>query len=197
MADNALEGILVHRGHKRLYVNRAWAELHGCTVDEIMAMPTLKVFWHECEKERLEGFAAERIAGRWAPNRYRYLARQKSGKPVWMEQFARIINWDGESAIQSSIFDVDAQEKQADELKQRQLSMERLIRERNEALRESNQQLHLYESIINQMSDRISVIGTDYRFRLTNQANATFRRRRPGEMIGVHTRETMGEAWFD
>ena len=196
MADNALEGILVHRRHEPLYVNRAWAELHGCTVDEIMAMPTLKVFWHEREKERLESFAADRMAGRWAPSRYRYWARQKSGKPLCVEQFVCIIDWDGEEAIKSSIFDVDAQEKQADELKQRQLSMERLIQERNEALKESNQQLYLYESIINQMSDRISVVGTDYRFRLTNQANATFRRLRPDELIGVHVRETMGEAWF-
>ncbi|MGI9492077.1 MAG: sensor domain-containing protein [Geminicoccaceae bacterium] len=197
MADNALEGILVHRMHKPLYVNRTWAELHGCTVDEVMDMLTVKGLWHECEDERLEGYVAARTAGRWAPSRYRYRARQKSGKSIWIEQFVRVINWNGEQAIQSTIFDVDAEEKQADELRQRQLSMECLLRERNEALKESNRQLHLYESIINQMSDRISIIGTDYRFRLTNQANATFRRRRPDDLIGVHVRETIGDAWFE
>jgi len=197
MADNALEGILVHRMHQPLYINRAWAELHGCTVDEVMALSTVREFWHESEDNRMHGYARDRMAGRQPPSRYRYLAKQKSGKLIWVEQFVRVVNWNGEKAIKSTIIDVDAQEKQTDELRQRQLSMERLIRQRNEALETSNRQLHVYEAIINQMSERISVIGTDYRFRLTNQAKADFRGRNQDELVGVHVREMIGDDWFD
>ncbi len=197
MVDDAVEGILVHEGHRPLYVNRAWAELHGCTVNEILALPTVCGFWHESEEARLRSYAIDRMAGRWAPARYRYLVRTKGGKPIWVEQSVRTINWKGKKAIQSSIINVDAQEKHASKLRQQQLSMEHLIRQRTEALETSNRQVHLYASIINQMSERISVIGTDYRFRLTNQANADFRGRRRDELIGCHLRETVGDAWFE
>ncbi len=171
MADNALEGILVHQMHKPLYVNRAWAELHGCTVSEVMNVPTVGNFWHESECDRMSGYARDRMAGRRPPSRYRYLARQKGGGLFWAEQFVRVVNWSGERAIQSTIFDVDDQEKQAD-------------------------QMRLFASVIEQVSDRISVIGTDYRYRLTNKANLDFYQKPLEAFIGHHIADILGEQAF-
>jgi len=171
--------------------------MHGYAVDEVMAMPSIIGLCHESEQERMRGYARDRTAGRWVPPRYRYRAVKRCGTSIWVEQFVRVIDWHGEAALLSSIFDVDAEENHVNKLTQLKQSMEAEVRERTEALDTSNRQLHLYESIINQMSDRISVIGTDYRFRLSNRSNLEFRQRSLDDLIGVHLRETVGDAWFE
>lgn len=196
MADNALQGIMVHRAHKPLYVNHAWAAIHGYTVDEVMSLPSLRL-WHESEVERLDHYARIRLEGGDAPTRYRFRARHRSGRAIWLEQFVRVIQWHGDKAIQASIIDVDDQERQADELRRQRTSMKQEVLQRSQALMRSNHQLYLHQSVVDQMSERVSVIGTDYCFRMTNQANLAFRQRNRDEIIGVHIRETVGEAWFD
>ncbi len=197
MTDNALQGIMVHRSHRPLYVNRAWAEIHGITVEEAMAMPTLLALIHESEDKRLIKYAADRLAGGNPPSRYRYRAKHRSGRPIWVEQFVRVIDWHGEKAIQSTIIDVDDQEKRADEWRRRQQSMEEEVRQRTEALHRSSRKLHLYDSIINQVSERISVVDVDYRYRLTNQANIDFWRRPLERFVGHHVSDIIGETWFE
>ncbi len=197
LIDNALQGIMIHRSHRPLYVNQAWADLHGMTVDEVMAMSTLLDLIDPSEIKRLQGYATDRLAGGHPPVRYRYRALHKNGRPIWLEQFVRVFDWQGERFIQSTIIDVDDQERQADELRQQQQLMEQEVRLGTEALIQSNDQLHVHQSIIDQMSERISVIGTDYRFRMTNKANAKFRQRDREELIGLHVRETVGHAWFE
>ncbi|MEM9626541.1 MAG: EAL domain-containing protein [Pseudomonadota bacterium] len=196
MTDNALQGIMIHRSHETFYVNHAWASLHGMTVEEVMALPSLLDLIHESDTKRLRGYAADRLAGGHPPVRYRYRALHKSGRTIWLEQFVRMIDWRGERFLQSTVIDVDDQERTAGELRRRQAMMEQEVRQGTEALIRSEDQLYIYQSIIDQMSERISVIGTDYRFRMTNQANANFRRRSRQELIGVHIHETAGDAWF-
>ncbi|MGI9508246.1 MAG: PAS domain S-box protein, partial [Geminicoccaceae bacterium] len=87
---------MVHRAHRALYVNRAWAELHGLTVDEVMSLDSLLDLIHESELERLQGYASQRLLkGADLPTRYRYRALHKSGRLIWVEQFVRIIDWNG------------------------------------------------------------------------------------------------------
>lgn len=197
MIDNALQGIVVHREQKALYVNHAWAELFGVSVDDVMAMPSIGTLFYEEDRKRVCRYATDRLAGREAPNRYRFRIKRPSGQLIWAEVFVRQINWRGSEACQCTVIDVDDQEQQAASLRQVHASMERQAQERSQVLEKTNSQLHLYEAIINQMSDRISVIGTDYRFRMTNKANLQYRKRSLDEVIGVHLRETIGGRLFD
>ena len=188
---------MLHREHKPLYVNRAWASLHGLTVDEVMAMPRVLDLIHESELERLRGYARVRLEGGDVPSRYRYLALHKSGRPFWLEQFVRVLDWGGEHFIQSTIIDVDDQERKADELRKERQSMEQTALERTKALNQSNQQLHIYQSVMDQTNERIAVIDTDYRYRMSNRAHAKFRQRTPDDMVGRHVRDIAGELWFE
>ena len=197
MIDNALQGIVVHREQKALYVNRAWAEIFGVGVDEVMAMPSIAPLFYEGDRERVCRYATDRISGRNAPNRYRFRVKRPSGQVIWAEVFVRRVNWFGTEACQCTVIDVDDQEQQAAALRQLQASMEQQVRERTEALQKSNSQLDLYGAIINQMSDRISIVGTDYRFRMTNKANLAYRKRSLDQVIGVHLREIIGDTMFD
>ena len=63
LADDNPAGMVVHRRHAALYVNAAWAETHGCTVDEVMATPSLLGFLAPEERGRMQTYAADRLAG--------------------------------------------------------------------------------------------------------------------------------------
>ena len=163
-----------------------------------MAMPTLLGLIHESEDRRLIKYAADRLAGGNPPCRYRYRAKHRSGRRIWVEQFVRVIDWQGgEKAIQSTIIDVDDQEQRADEWRRRQQSMEKEARQRTEALNQSNRKLQLYEKIINQVSERISIVDVDYRYRWTNQANMDYWHRPLEHFVGRHVGDVVGESWFE
>ena len=63
---------------------------------------------HESEFERLRGYASRRLLeGPDVPDRYRFRALHKSGRAIWVEQFVRVIEWDGQKFIHNTIIDVD------------------------------------------------------------------------------------------
>lgn len=39
--DDSAQGVIVHRQHKGLYVNSAWAAIHGHTTDEVMTLESI------------------------------------------------------------------------------------------------------------------------------------------------------------
>lgn len=57
--------------------------------------------------------------------------------------------------------------------------------------------LTMYEEIVRQTSDRVSVIGLDYRYKLTNMANARFYKRKVSEIVGCHVRDLIGAERFE
>lgn len=60
-----------------------------------------------------------------------------------------------------------------------------------------NERLSMHEEILRQTTDRISVIGTDFRYKMTNAANAAFSGKSPEEFIGMHVRDHIGAERFD
>ena len=60
-----------------------------------------------------------------------------------------------------------------------------------------NERLSMHEEILRQTTDRISVIGTDFRYKMTNAANAAFSGKSPEEFIGLHVRDHIGPDRFD
>lgn len=52
------------------------------------------------------------------------------------------------------------------------------------------------EGIIDQTANRISLIGTDYRFCYTSLANSRFYQRNRSDMLGLHAAEIIGEQRF-
>ncbi|MGI9509847.1 MAG: putative bifunctional diguanylate cyclase/phosphodiesterase, partial [Geminicoccaceae bacterium] len=64
------------------------------------------------------------------------------------------------------------------------------------AAKQAEEQLRLFASMIDQVSDRISVVGLDYRFRLTNKANLDFHNVSLKAILGRHLAEMIGEKAF-
>jgi diguanylate cyclase (GGDEF)-like protein/PAS domain S-box-containing protein len=60
-----------------------------------------------------------------------------------------------------------------------------------------NERLSMHEEILRQTTDRVSVIGTDFRYKMTNAANAAFSGKSPDDFIGMHVRDHIGAERFD
>ena len=70
-----------------------------------------------------------------------------------------------------------------------------IVTDITEARRAENS-LRTYVSAIDQVTDRISIIGSDYRYLFVNDASARFHGRPRSEFIGRHLADFVGEAYF-
>ena len=106
LVEGALQGILIHRNHKPLFVNRAWANLHGYAPEEVMAMESVVLHIAPSDQARLVGYKDARLRGEYAPDRYEYQAVKKDGSTIHLVNHVRIVQWGGQPAIQTTVIDI-------------------------------------------------------------------------------------------
>ena len=117
LIEGSISGILIHRHFKPLFINQAWADMHGYTIDEIHAMDSVEQCFAPHEIERMTITKNARMRGEEVPSLYEYQARRKDGSLFWLENVSRNVNWDGEAAIQSTAIDVTERRAAGEELK--------------------------------------------------------------------------------
>jgi PAS domain S-box-containing protein len=111
IVEGAIEGILIHRDQKPLYVNPAWARFHGLDVGDVLQMDNVLPLIHESERPRLLGYMQQRMRGESAPTQYEYRGVRSDGTVFWLENLVQQINWCGESAIQATVIDISRRKK--------------------------------------------------------------------------------------
>jgi PAS domain S-box-containing protein len=111
IVEGAIEGILIHRDQKPLYVNPAWARLHGLAVDDVLQMDDVLPLIHESERPRILSYMQQRMRGESAPTRYEYRGVRADGTVFWLENLVQQINWCGEPAIQATVIDISRRKK--------------------------------------------------------------------------------------
>lgn len=112
LIEGSAQGIMIHRDYRPLLVNEAWARVHGYSVEEVMALDTIKDFFSADDKDRMEEYRIARLRGEEAPERYEYQAVHRDGSTFWVEIFVRQICWKGEPAIQTTIGDISERKRQ-------------------------------------------------------------------------------------
>lgn len=63
-------------------------------------------------------------------------------------------------------------------------------------LQQAGDALRMHRSVVSQMSDRISIIGRDFRYRMTNESNALHHRTSTCCFVGRHLADVIGEPRF-
>jgi diguanylate cyclase (GGDEF)-like protein/PAS domain S-box-containing protein len=108
LIEGSIQGIFIHRDFKPLFVNQAFANILGYeSADELLAsIESIEDHHAPHERARLRGYKDARLRGEAAPIRYEYDALRKDGSLVTLQNFVRVINWNGERAIQSTVIDV-------------------------------------------------------------------------------------------
>lgn len=125
MVEGAVQGILVHRNFKPLYVNKAFTQLFGYkTKKSIMEMPLIRPLYPEEDWAMIEDEYDNFIHGENEGSVGRMLGVKKNGEEFWVATTKRLVEWDGETAVQISAFDIT-----------KQVEMERLMMDNEQRLR--------------------------------------------------------------
>jgi PAS domain S-box-containing protein len=119
LIEGAVQGIIVQRDLKFLFVNMAYARMHGYdSPEDIYALDSILELlpkdMHPSVKRRSE----DRIAGRIADSRHERRGLHRDGREILHDVSVRRVEWDGEPAIQAIV--VDITDTRAAELKLRE-----------------------------------------------------------------------------
>ncbi|WP_445680464.1 sensor histidine kinase [Radicibacter daui] len=117
LIEGSLQGVLIHRNFKPLFVNDAMAEMLGfASREEMLSWDDATDWVVEDDREwarsvplhrgelRGPGHAPGETGGRLG--RWELRARRRDGEIVWVTLLAREVMWDGEPAVQVSVIDV-------------------------------------------------------------------------------------------
>jgi len=119
LIEGSVQGIIVQRDLKFLFVNMAYARMHGYnSPEEIYALDSVLELLPEAMHEPLKRQSEDRIAGRIANSRYERRGRHRDGHETLHDVSLRRVMWDGEPAVQAIV--VDITETRAAELKLRE-----------------------------------------------------------------------------
>jgi PAS domain S-box-containing protein len=120
LTETTASGIFIARGHKPLYANKAARAIFDLTKDEIKkiskwsAIDFVDPEARELVKKR--GLARER--GENVPDRYEIKVRTPSGKTKWIDLSAQRIEYEGNSAILGTFFDITERKHTEDALRE-------------------------------------------------------------------------------
>lgn len=115
LVEGSIQGVLVHRNTKPLFINSAYAQILGYeSTDELLALDSVVSLIAPYDQARLLDYHEARLNGKASPGRYEYDAVRKDGSIVTIQQIVSMIDWDGEPAVLGTIIDI-TQQRQAEE----------------------------------------------------------------------------------
>jgi PAS domain S-box-containing protein len=119
LTEGSIEGIVIHREFRALFVNQAYAEIFGYgSPDEILAMDDILPMFAPHERERAQRYRVQRLAGENVPDQYEFEGVRNDGAPIWLENRVRVVDWEGAPATQAIVVDITERKQAEDALKE-------------------------------------------------------------------------------
>ena len=108
LTDGSRQGVLIaNREREVLFCNQATAEIFGYqTPQEIMALPNSLDLIAPVDRERISQFREARFDDVAASSIIEFQGARKNGDIVHIQAVQRILNWEGQAAIQYAMIDV-------------------------------------------------------------------------------------------
>jgi PAS domain S-box-containing protein len=167
LIEGSIQGILIHRNYRPLFLNQAAVNIYGyASPDEVMDLPSLAVLNAPEQRREARRQHLNRLQGRPAPDRYELEGIRKDGTRIWLECLARLVTWDGETAVQYTI--IDATERKRSE----------------EAVRASQR---LLQTMLNAIPLCIFTKDREGRIVYANRAQSEFDGLPPEKLMGLST----------
>ncbi len=142
LIEGSIQGILIHRDFKPLFVNQAYVDIFGyATPHDILRMDTILPLIAPHERDRLTQYKNARLQGEHSPTHYEYQGVRQEGDLVWLNNMVKVVDWGGEVAIQATVVDITERRWAEEALMQAHANLETQVRQRTAALHASNKQL--------------------------------------------------------
>ncbi len=120
--EGSIQGIVIQREYKALFVNQAYADIHGYgNPREIMGLRSLLDLVAPHEHDRFRAYKKARETGADAPARYDFQGRRKDGTNIWLESVVTEIDWHDGPAILVTITDIDERRRAEQALRQSEM----------------------------------------------------------------------------
>ncbi len=115
MVEGSIQGFLIHRHRRPLFVNQAFAEMldYGSPA-EVLALGSTERIYAPHEHQRMRGYQIGRLQGGEAPIEYEVEALRKDGTVVVLHTVVHTTLWQGRQATQHNCIDITAR-KQAEQ----------------------------------------------------------------------------------
>ncbi len=111
LVEGSIQGLFVHRDWKIIYANAAAATIFGYDPVNFEEADVRDLVSTD-DKALIEDLRDRRIAGdENVPERYELQGVRADGSQIWVELFSRVVEWDGASAIQTTIMDITQRKK--------------------------------------------------------------------------------------
>jgi diguanylate cyclase (GGDEF)-like protein/PAS domain S-box-containing protein len=92
---------MVHRKGRILFANQAAADILGyATPRALIDLKDIQTYVAPDDRARTKGYADARLRGEEAPTDYEFRAIRKDGSLAWVRNQVRVVEWEGEPAIQ-------------------------------------------------------------------------------------------------
>lgn len=141
LVEGSIQGVLIHRDFEPLYVNEAWASLHGYTVDEVLEMHSVLTLIAPEDRDRQRQRVQELSRAGSIPSRGQLQGIRQDGKQIWLEEFASAVDWEDGPAIQSTVIDITDQKNAEQALLRNREELELRVADRTRELAEANSRL--------------------------------------------------------
>ncbi|MDP6876140.1 MAG: PAS domain S-box protein [Alphaproteobacteria bacterium] len=115
LIERSIQGIIVHVDYQLVFANEAAARMFGYdNVAEFLAQGSYDNLIAEVDRQRLREFKEQRLKGGSPPDTYEFQGLRKDGAPIWIENQATVVDWQGQQAVQSLTVDI-TNRKQAEQ----------------------------------------------------------------------------------
>lgn len=185
LIEQSIHGVLIHREWEPLFVNRAWANLHGLAPEEVLDLDSVESLiappYRAAATEAAEHLQSGKIGETWGERQ----DLRRDGAAVWIEEFATVIEWDGGPAIQSTVIDLSERKRTEQVLRESRDELEQRVLERTAELQRSNRDLEQFAySVSHDLQSPLRTVAS----------YCQLLQREHGEMIGETGREYVASA---
>ncbi|MGE0668884.1 MAG: PAS domain S-box protein [Sphingomonadales bacterium] len=105
LVEGSLQGVMIHRDTRIVYVNQSAARIYGSTPDRMVGRSVLDYCSAE-DLRRGEESIRKAVSPAW-----KLRGRREDGSTVWVEVNARAVDWEGEPARQVTIVDITEKQR--------------------------------------------------------------------------------------
>jgi two-component system CheB/CheR fusion protein len=127
LIEESVQGILIHRSGRPLFVNRACAQLFGYAwPHEMLALDDLVAdIAAPHEYARLWHYTQRLLEDGTLPMPYEFQGQRQDGSMIWVENAMRCVMWEGACTVQSTMVDITERKRAEEALARKTLELQR------------------------------------------------------------------------